>query len=84
MSDSRHTIEDRELPTAPIVHSLQPLTGRPTSPARALVPADLPVLESFLQQADLDTLITRQPVCAIVGDADPRAIFESVLVSSTA
>lgn len=51
---------------------------RPTMP---LDPASLAVLESALAQADLTTMILRQPVCAVSVDRKPEPVFLEIYTS---
>ncbi|MEM7169180.1 MAG: hypothetical protein AAF530_03370 [Pseudomonadota bacterium] len=47
----------------------------------ALDPSHLAVIQNAILQADLSTMISRQPICAIVGSADPQPIFDEIHIS---
>ena len=50
-------------------------------PSTPLDPASLAVLESAIAQADLTTMILRQPICAVSVDRKPEPIFLEIYTS---
>jgi EAL domain-containing protein (putative c-di-GMP-specific phosphodiesterase class I) len=47
-----------------------------------LSPEQLGKLEEFLARSDLSSVIRRQPICAVVGDNPPQAVFKELYVST--
>lgn len=51
------------------------------SPSRPLDPTHLTVVESAIAQADLSTMLCRQPVCAVAKGAAPQPLFHEIYIS---
>lgn len=65
---------DAQAPAAPV-----PVKKRtPTTP---LDPPSLAVIESAIAQADLTTMILRQPICAVSIDRTPEPVFQEIYTS---
>ncbi|TFG88047.1 MAG: EAL domain-containing protein [Hyphomicrobiales bacterium] len=55
--------------------------SKPPLPTTPLDPASLAVIESAIAQADLSTMICRQPICAVSVDRQPEPIFYEIYTS---
>ena len=55
--------------------------GAEPPPTTPLDPASLAVIESAIAQADLSTMIRRQPICAVSLDRQPEPIFFEIYTS---
>ena len=51
------------------------------TPQRPLDPPNLAVLEQAIAQADLSTIIRRQPICAVVRDRKPEPVYYEIYTS---
>ena len=54
---------------------------QPEEPPAPLDPPHLAAIIKAIAQADLSSVLRRQPVCAVAGDAKPEPIFHEVYVS---
>ena len=61
--------------------SAAPVAVRKSPPTTPLDPASLAVLESAIAQADLTTMILRQPICAVSIDRTPEPVFQEIYTS---
>ncbi len=59
----------------------QPCAAKERPPTTPLDPASLAVLESAIAQADLTTMILRQPICAVTVERKPEPIFLEIYTS---
>jgi len=59
----------------------QPGATKERPPSTPLDPASLTVLESAIAQADLTTMILRQPICAVSVERKPEPIFFEIYTS---
>lgn len=48
---------------------------------QSMSPEQLGKLEEFLARSDLSSVIRRQPICAVVGENPPQAVFRELYVS---
>ncbi len=56
--------------------------ARPAAdPDKPLDPTGLAVLEAAIAQADLSTMIRRQPICAVARDHDPEPVYHEIYTS---
>jgi len=69
---ARHDAEAADTP---------PLAAKERPPSTPLDPASLAVLKSAISQADLTTMILRQPICAVTIDRKPEPIFVEIYTS---
>ena len=60
---------------------IRPAAAKERPPSTPLDPASLAVLESAIAQADLSTMILRQPICAVSVDRKPEPIFLEIYTS---
>ncbi len=58
-----------------------PVAIKERLPTTPLDPASLAVIESAIAQADLSTMILRQPICAVSIDREPEPIFLEIYTS---
>jgi EAL domain-containing protein (putative c-di-GMP-specific phosphodiesterase class I) len=73
-------VDDRVLHDAE-AEKIRPAAAKKRPPSTPLDPASLAVLESAIAQADLSTMILRQPICAVTVDRTPEPIFLEIYTS---
>lgn len=61
--------------------SAAPAPVRQSPPTTPLDPTSLAVIESAIAQADLTTMILRQPICAVSIDRTPEPVFQEIYTS---
>jgi len=62
------------------VHEPSPRDAR-ESPRRPLEPPQLAIVEAAIVQADLSTMIRRQPICAVVPGKRPEPVYNKIFTS---
>ena len=55
--------------------------GPREAPRRPLEPAQLAIVEAAIAQADLSTMIRRQPICAVVPGKRPEPVYNEIFTS---
>ncbi len=57
-------------------------TAQPAAePEKPLDPTGLAIIEAAIAQADLSTMIRRQPICAVARDHDPKPVYHEIYIS---